>query len=191
MTIQDIVCSVEGRKVGFVNRFSCKYAQSLLAEEENVKVAVLANIRTKRDSFPGVVAITNTRVMAVCGIPGIKRQICFPIEHLEPCTETSSFFQYQVVFQTRKDAFHMTIDPDLGEDFSKYVAWINGEEYEEISLQTKGLLLNPKLLRRQQRNKLRRSQEEQRAIEKDIEIQKATQEKFQKAEMSTPQSKDL
>ena len=181
MTVAQAIQALEGRTAGLLNGQSVKYAQILLLPDEEVVTAVIANIQTSREKFPGVVVITDQRVLAVCGLPGIRRSVTIPVEELDTCEETSTAIYYKAVFTSRHAAFNMTIDPDLGEKFSPYIAQLNGEEYEEIQVRTSALL-NPNLARSKARNKLRKEREKSRAISKELQRQKDAQARFMAAE---------
>lgn len=162
MTVNQAILAVQGKPVGMLNRFSSTYAESLLLPDETVLAAAEANIRTSRGHYPGIVVITDQHVMAVCGLPGIRRSIILRRNELEQCAENSTLLQYRASFFTRTAAFSMTVSPDVGEAFSAYVAQINGEELEDIQLDTGNSILNPKLLHNLKRNKLRREREKAR-----------------------------
>lgn len=135
-SVSEAIVLTQGKKAGIINRVSVRYAESLLHPGENVIAAVIANIKTKRNNFPGVVLITTQNVMAVCGLPGIKRCITLPVEELLHCEEISSAIQYKALFSTRKNMFAMTTGPDLGDRFTTHIAQLNREN-EEIKLQKK------------------------------------------------------
>ena len=187
MTVNQAILAVQGRPAGMLNRISVKYAESLLLPGEAVRAAVIANIRTRRDNYPGVVVLTDQRVMAVCGLPGIRRSTIFPLNKLEKCEETGTILQYSATFLTHTAAFNMVVDPDVGEAFSSFVAEINGEEFEEIKLRVDGNIFNPNLLRSQKRNKLRREREKTRAISKDAQRQREAAARFEAAEQAGQQ----
>ncbi len=176
MTVNEAVLAVQKRKAGFINSMSVNYAQTLLQENESVRAAVIANINTKRDSYPGVVIITNRNVMAVCGLPGAKRKTILPIDQLECCEEFSTVIQYKATFRTHWDAFGMSIAPDEGEAFSAFVAEISGEEFEDIHLESPGRIFNPNLLRK--RNHIRKERQKVRSLQLDIHRQKKAAERF-------------
>ncbi len=83
MKIRDAIKAIQGKKAGIINRISADHAETLLMPDEKVKAAVVANIKTKRESYPGIVVITDRRAMAVCGLPGIKRATILPLDELE------------------------------------------------------------------------------------------------------------
>lgn len=189
MTVNEAIQKTQGRKAGIINRVSACYAQSLLLQQETVVTAVVANIKTHRDSFPGVVVLTDQRVMAVCGLPGIKRSVILPIDELERCEEVSTVIQYKATFRTHHDAFGMSIDPDDGEAFSPYVAEINGEKFEDIRLDVDGNILNPNLIRSRKRNQLRKQRERARGIAKDAQRQKQAAARFDAEGKKQPKKK--
>ena len=178
MTVNEAVFTIQKRKPGFINRMSVNYAQTLLQENEAVQAAVIANISTKRDSYPGVVVLTDRNIMAVCGLPGAKRKTILPIDQLEHCEELSTVIQYKATFRTHRDAFGMNVDPDDGEVFSAYVAQINGEEFEDIRLDVDGKILNSNLLRSRKRNQIRKERQKARSLQSDIDRQKKAAERF-------------
>lgn len=178
MTVCQAIAATQGRPAGLLNRFSVLYAQRLLQAEETILAAVVANIRTRSDSYPGVVVLTDRRVLAVCGLPGIHRATILDIDRLERCEETSSVIQYKATFLTRKAVFSMTVDPDVGEAFSPFIARINGETFEDIRLEVSGSILNPNLLRSRQRNKLRREREKARQRRRSVQRQLDAEARF-------------
>ena len=172
MTVNQAILAVQGKPVGMLNRFSSGYAESLLVPGETVLAAAEANIRTSREHYPGIVVITDQRILAVCGLPGIRRSIILQRNELEQCAETSTLLQYRASFLTRTATFSMSVSPDVGEAFSAYVAQINGEEFEDIQLDTGNSILNPKLLHSLKRNKLRREREKARTAARDASLQR-------------------
>ncbi|MCD8050387.1 MAG: hypothetical protein LUE89_01750 [Clostridiales bacterium] len=169
MTVNEAIQMVQGKKAGVVNRVSARYAQTLLQPEEQVTAAVVANIQTKRDSFPGVCVLTDQRVIAVCGLPGIKRSVLLSLDELEKCEETNSAITYKVRFLTRKSGFDMTVHPEVGENFSRYIAAINGETFEDIKLEVKSSVFSPTFLRQRQRNKQRKAHAKERQVQRQQE----------------------
>lgn len=148
MTVQEAIKHVQGKGAGLVNRASARYAQTLIRADEEVTAAVVANIATRQEQFPGVVVITDQRVIAACGLPGIKRSITLNVEELEQCEETDSVLHYKVTFMTQKTAFYLTVNPDIGAALAPYIAALNGEEFEDLDLEIKGAgLFNPTFLR--------------------------------------------
>lgn len=185
MTVNQAVFAVQKRKPGFINRMSVNYAQTLLQENESVRAAVIANIYTKRDNYPGVVVLSDRNIMAVCGLPGAKRKVILPIDQLERCEEISTVIQYKATFRTHRDTFSMSIDPDDGEAFSAYIAEINGEEFEDIRLDADGKILNPNLLRSRKRNQIRKEHQKARSLQRDIARQKKAAERFDSGSKNT------
>lgn len=178
MTVSDAIKATQGRSAGLLNQLSAQYAQRLIEQDETILAAVVANIRTRSDSYPGVVVLTDRRVLAACGLPGIRRSTVLDIEQLERCEEISSILQYKATFLTRKAAFSMTVDPDVGEAFSPFIAQINGEQFEDIRLEVDGSILNPNLLRSRKRNKLRREREKARQRRRNVQRQLDAQARF-------------
>lgn len=188
MTVLDAITQVQGSPAGFINRRSAKYAQTLLMPQETITAAVVANIRTRRDKYPGVVVLTDTRLLAVCGIPGIRRAVILAISALEKCEESSTVIQYKATFLTRKDAFTMVVDPDVGEKFSAYIAEMNGEQFEDIKIRVDGNILNPNLLRERERNRLRKERSRARAVAEQITRQQAAEARFHAAAQDVEKS---
>ena len=79
MTVKEALAQTQKKKAGLINKVSVNYAKTLLLPGEKPEAAAIANIYTRRDKFPGIVVITDQRVIAACGIPGIKRDICMNI----------------------------------------------------------------------------------------------------------------
>lgn len=75
MTVREALQKTQGRDAGSVNRSAVRYAETLLQADEEILSAVIANVAARREHFPGVVVLTSRRIMAVCGLPGIKRSI--------------------------------------------------------------------------------------------------------------------
>lgn len=191
-TVQEAIVATQKKKAGFVNRLSVKYAETLLLPGENVKAAVVANIRTKKDSYPGVVVITDQRVMSVCGLPGIKRSSILPIAELTHCEEQSSVIQYKAVMSTRNEGFSMTVDPDVGDVFTQFVAELNGEELEAVKLKVDGHVLNPNMIARRKREKIQKEKYKNKAASADIELQKKAAAMFDNlGEDNTAESKPV
>lgn len=166
MTIQEALHKTQGRDAGSVNRSAVTYAETLISPDEIVKAAVIANISTQRGRFPGVVVLTDQRFLAACGLPGIKRSVSLRLDELEKCEETGSFLNYKAVFRTKEDGFSLTIDPEVGERFSRCLAILRGEveEFDAVNGVEKGGILNPVL----KRNMLRkhRTREKEKAHRK-------------------------
>lgn len=151
MTIREAVRLTEGKNAGIVNRASVQYAETLLLDGEEPSAAVVANIATAREHFPGVVVLTDRRVLAACGLPGIKRAAsCGPGW---TCQEDPSAIRYKFTFSDGKNTFSMTIDPDTGERFSRYIALSNGDEnaFDAVLENSDSGILNPALLRSRRR----------------------------------------
>ena len=149
MTIQEAIRLVQNSNAGLVNRLSVRYAESLLLEGEEPSAAVVANVTTPREHFPGVVVLTDRRVLAVCGLPGIKRTAVCGADWA--CLEEPSAIRYKCTFSDGKTAFSMTIDPDTGERFSRYVALSGGDEHALDAVPEEGGILNLSVLRSKRR----------------------------------------
>lgn len=178
MNMNEAIVNTQKKKVGLTNKASVRYAQSQLLPGEDVVAAVVANVRTKKENFPGVVAITDQRILVACGLPGIKRCISFPLEDLENCEEASTIIQYKATFRTRRDAFAMTTDPEVGESFSSYIAQLNGENLNTVKLKVTGKILNSTILQQKKRNQMYKEQSKARNISNDIELQKKAAAQF-------------
>lgn len=168
MTVQDALRKTQGRDAGGVNRASVNFAETQIQPEENILAAVIANITTRRGHFPGVIALTDRRVLAVCGLPGIKRCFTIPMDELVKCDETSSFLNYKAVFHGREMEIALTVDPEVGERFSRCLAVLNGnvDEFDAVGGADKGGLLNPTLLRNMQR---KRRAEKKEAVRREAQ----------------------
>lgn len=150
MTIQEAVRQTQGKDAGIVNRLSVRYAETLLLHGEEPSAAVIANVTVGREKFPGAVVLTDRRMIAVCGLPGIKRVVaCGP---RWSCLEDPSAIRHRFMISDGKQSFSMTVDPDTGERFSRYIARFLGEEvdYDEGS-DNSGGILNPALSRSKRR----------------------------------------
>ena len=107
MTVSEAIEKSRGGKALFLNRLSVKYADKLLLENENVLTAVIANIKTPRDSYPGVVVLTDQRVFTACGLPGIKRSVIIPLDELDDCGESGTVIMYTATFRSKDKTFSM------------------------------------------------------------------------------------
>ncbi len=154
MTVNEAIQAIQGRKAGIMNRLSAKYAQTLLHPDETVTTAVVANIMVKGERFPGVVVLTDRRIMAVCGLPGIKRSIVCDLDALSQCIEAPTALNYKATFSDGKNAFAFTVNPEIGEKFSRFVAILNGEEddFDAVEAKDSGIF-NPALMRSKERAK--------------------------------------
>ena len=151
MTVSEAILKTQERGAGFWTRSAVKYAQTLLKPEEVILAAVTANISTRKEHFPGVVVLTDRRVLAVCGLPGIRRGISCSTD--SPCVEKPTALHYQVSFSDRDNGFSMTVDPDTGEKFSRQIAVLKGkaEEFDAAGAGADSVLFNPTLVRNQRR----------------------------------------
>ena len=169
MTVNEAIQRTQGRGVGIFNRPSARHAQTLILPEEKITAAVVANIATHNERFPGVVVITDRRVMAVCGLPGIRRSIVCNLDQLEKCEGTPSAIHYTATFSTKINAFSLTVDPDVGETFARHLAVLNGEveAFDAVNEIADSGILNPTLVRarlraRQAKNQARAKREIER-----------------------------
>ena len=87
MSINKALQLTQGKGAGFMNQASVRYAQTLLFSDEEICAAVVANVTTKGERFPGVVVLTDQRIIAACGLPGIKRCVALDLEKLETAKE--------------------------------------------------------------------------------------------------------
>ena len=126
MTVSEAIIQMQGSEPGFINRRSADYAQTLLEPEEIVTAAVVANIFTRKEHFPRVVVLTDCHILAVCGLPGIRRRVICDLKRLDKCVEKPTAITYSASFAAGENAFSMTIDPDTGEKFSRRIAVIKG-----------------------------------------------------------------
>ena len=161
MTVNEAIRQIQGKQAGMMNRYSAQYAQTLILPGETVTAAVVANIATPRERFPGIVVLTDRRVMAVCGLPGIKRSVTCDIHRLEKCEETPSALHYKATFSDGTNAFSLTVNPEIGEKFSRHIAVLKGEEeaFDAVEADTGHSIFNPTLLRNNLRKRQVRSKE--------------------------------
>lgn len=153
MTIQEALRSTQGRGAGVVNQASVRYAQALLLPEEEPQAAVIANIDTGRERFPGVAVLTDRRILAACGLPGIKRFFAVPIEALPRRVESPSAIRFKFAFANENTGFAVTVDPEIGEKFSRCIAVLLGEEqaFDAAGEGVNSGILNPALIRSKRR----------------------------------------
>lgn len=183
MIVSEAIEKSRGGKALFLNRLSVKYADKLLLENENVLTAVIANIKTPRDSYPGVVVLTDQRVFAACGLPGIKRSVIIPLDELDDCGESGTVIMYTATFRSKDKTFSMSIDPDDGEEFTRYAAMINGEDFVDVQINMeKGSIFNPNIIRCRKRNQIRKRQEKERDLARQVVIQREAAERFDNME---------
>lgn len=165
MTLNEALEKLQNPRPGFANRLSVRYAQSLLLPGERVAAAVIANVATRKERFPGVVVLTDQRLLAVCGLPGIRRAIILGPQWVEHCTEKPSALNYQVQFAAEEGAFSLTVDPDMGERLSRELAIYRGEleafEADGAKASAKGIF-NPALARGKARAKAAQARQRQR-----------------------------
>lgn len=121
MTIREALEKTQGRGAGFINSASAKFAQMLLEEGETVDAAVTANIFTRKGHFPGIVAITDKRVFAACGMPGIHRLQSLSFEELIHCAKSESPLTWRYAFYTRNREFNITVSPAVGKSLAPHV----------------------------------------------------------------------
>lgn len=151
MILDEILLRTQGKRAGIVNQASLRYAQALLLPEEVPVAAVIANLTAGAERFPGAVIVTDRRVLAACGLPGIKRHVsCGPSWR---CQEDPSAIRYKFTFSDGKHAFSMTVDPDTGERFARCMAAVRGEAdaFDAAGAGLDSGILNPALLRSKRR----------------------------------------
>ena len=69
MTISEAIRNTQHQKIGLLNKLSIKFAEENLIDNEKVITAILTGtIKTKRETFPGVLFITDKSVFVVCGL---------------------------------------------------------------------------------------------------------------------------
>lgn len=166
MTVQDALEKTQGRSPLGADRSAVRYAETMIKADERILVAVSANITARRGHFPGVVVLTDWRVLAVCGLPGIKRVIELRLDALEKREESPSLLRYKALFQTKEDGFTLTVDPETGERFSRCLTVLDGraEEFDEADGIGGNGILNPLLARNLLRK--RRTMEKEKARRK-------------------------
>ena len=160
MTVSEAILKTQERGAGFWTRSAVKYAQTLLEPGETVTAAVTANIATRKEHFPGVVVLTDRRILAVCDLPGIRRCVSCAKESVATCVEKPSAIHYKATFSDGNSAYSMTVDPDTGEKFSRQIAVLKGraEEFDAASAGADSVLFNPTLIRNQRRVRQAREQ---------------------------------
>ena len=143
------------------SRASLRYAETLVSAEDPVLAAMTAGITTKTEHFPGIVVLTRRCIMAVCGLPGIKRAVVLELERLNCRSETSSVFSYKATFRTQEDGFSLTVNPETGERFSRQLAVLRGEaeEFDAVVGMEKSRFLSPLLERNILRHRRTRQKE--------------------------------
>lgn len=122
MTVDEAIRRTQGKPAGMVNKVSVRYAESVLQPDENTVAAVVANISSHGERFPGIVVLTDQRIMAICGLPGIRRVISLSLPDMEQCKEKSSSICYQARFQEHGKSFSFSVDTDIGNEFSRKLA---------------------------------------------------------------------
>lgn len=162
MTVNEAIQQLQGHRAGMFNGLSARYAQAKLLPGEAVSTAVVANITTPSEHFPGVVVLTDRRVLAACGLPGIKRFVACHLDELRKCEEKPSAINYKITFSDGKNVFSLTVDPEIGEKFSRYIAVSKGEaaEFDAVHVDSNGIF-NPTLMRNKART--RQAQDKERA----------------------------
>lgn len=150
-TVQEALRRTQGRDAGTVNRLSARYAQALLRPGEEPAAAVVANIATERGGFPGVLVLTGQRVLAVCGLPGIRRALS--CGEGWTCREAPSAVCHRFSFSDGRCRFSATVDPDTGDRLSRRMAVLRGDEtdLDEAPEEAGSGIWNPALLRSRRR----------------------------------------
>lgn len=163
MTVAEAIRQIQKKNASITNRASVNYAQEQIENGEKIGTAVTANIFTPRGHYPGVVVLTDRRVLAVCGMPGIKRLQSFALKDLLRCEEAESPLTYRATFRTRDDSFSITLPPTIGKEFSRYVAKINAA-FDSIHLTVDGNIRHGATLKQEMR---RQSAEIRELIEEE------------------------
>lgn len=122
MTIDDAIKKIQGKPAGVTARATVQYAQGQLSVGERVFAAVTANVHTHHGHYPGVVVLTDKRVFAACGLPGIHRLKSFPLEQLRSCSDKKSPMTYNISFGTETDSFHAALSASACEKFAPYMS---------------------------------------------------------------------
>lgn len=163
MTLDEILLRTQGKRAGIINQASLRYAQKLLLPEKVPSAAVIANLTAGAERFPGAVVLTDRRILAVCGLPGIKRYVSCASSWR--CQEDPSAIRYKFTFSDGNHAFSMTVDPDTGEQFARCLAAVRGEAdaFDAAGAGLDSGILNPALLRSKRR--IRAARETHRAAE--------------------------
>lgn len=184
MILDEILLRTQGKRAGIVNQASLRYAQTLLLPEEVPSAAVIANLTAGTERFPGAVIVTDRRVLAACGLPGIKRHVsCGPSWR---CQEEPSAIRHKFTFSDGKSTFSMTVDPDTGERFARCLAVIRGEAdaFDAAGAGLDSGILNPALLRSKRRiqaaRKTRRAAEAAKIPQSDSAAKSGAQETAQR-----------
>ena len=189
MTVNEAIQKIQGRRAGLVNRLSAQYAQSLLQPQEQVSAAVVANVAARGERFPGIVVLTDQRVIAVCGLPGIRRSILFDLDQLSAIQETPTALHYKAVFATRDSAFSFTVNPEVGERFSRCIAVLKGEEeaFDAAGAQVSDGIFNPALVRSKIRSRQAREKERSRRAAERAQAQARRQERTAAPSQAAPE----
>lgn len=186
-TVKEAVFDLQGQNAGMMNRMSVQYAQLLLEAEEQVLSAVIANITTAAEHFPGVVVLTDRRIFAVCGLPGIRRSISCRLKGLQ-CEEKPNAVRDKMLFSQGKNAFSLTVDPENGEKFARALAVCRGEEEIFDSVQVRDShLLNPSVMRNKERARLAKQKAAARRAQSE-EIPEIVSEKAASTEAGNAES---
>lgn len=135
MNVSEAIVKTRGKKAGLTNRASVEYADSLIDKNENVKAATTANIRTSKEHYPAVFALTDQRLMIVHKMLNLKRVIAYPYERITVCTEKVSKFQYIAVFFVDQFQFTASFSPRDGEAIAPFLhalkSFQSPKEYRE------------------------------------------------------------
>lgn len=122
MTIDEAIRQIEGKAPGITVRATVQYAQSQLPEDEKVFAAASATIRSHHGNFPGVIVFTDKRMLAVSGLPGIRRSITLPLRELLSCKSKKTPLAYNLKIATKTDSFSAMLSPKPGENFAPYIS---------------------------------------------------------------------
>jgi len=183
VTVQDAILQTQGKQAGWLNQRSVDYAQTLLLPDETPVAAVTANINARHERFPGVVVLTEWRAIAACALPGIRRFVVCSLGRPVECVESPTAVCYKAMFSDEKNAFYFTIDPDIGEKFSRCIAVLNGEEaaFDAAGAVSGTGILNPNLLRSRQRARSAKEREHAYRVASKERSQRAAQQRVRAA----------
>lgn len=166
MTVLEALQRTQGRGAGVLNQASVRYAQTLIQPEESICAAVSANVATKEARFPGVVVLTDQRLLIVCGIPGIKRTIDISLDTMDNWEEKPSLLNDTFYLRSQNCHISFAVDPEAGEAFARQIAVLKGEEdtFDSVGSGADSSIFNPTMIRN--RRRAQRAKEKQRAEEK-------------------------
>lgn len=121
MTVDEAIREMQG-KSKLTGRATIDYAQKQLAEGEKVFAAASANIQSHHGNFPGLFVFTDQRLLAVSGLPGIRRAISLPLTQLLKCKSRKTPLSYTISVSSGTDGFSAMLSPETGEKFAPYIS---------------------------------------------------------------------